>query len=448
MSPVSIPATGRFPRGFNAFFSNKLLVQVDGRTIYTPLFSGVYWDVQNIPLEDIDRIEVIGGPGATQWGANAVDGIINIITKNSAGTQGTYVSQVVGTQDRSLTDVRYGGKLGENAYYRAYGEFTDRAATPIIGHGSSGDNNWYDGKAGFRSDWIVSPTRKITLQGDVYDADINLDLSLPSFTDPSGASSLHDQIHSHGMNLLGRWEERHSDALQSTFQTYFDYQSPSYSSLQQDICTYDFDYQTAWKADGRNDVMWGGGARYVSANLVGSNSIFADKPAVTQSILNGFLQDQYAVLPKSVYLTVGSKLEHNSFTGFEIEPSVRVAWYPDNTQTVWGAVSRAVRTPSVQERSLTGNIESVAPGVIAQEQFNRNFNSEELIAYEIGHRIKPVRAVSFDSTAFINDYSKLATFEPLPLVDAGGGNYYSPYQIHNLGSGHAYGFEESSRPGT
>ena len=232
-------------------------MQVDGRTIYTPLFSGVYWDIQNMPLEDIDRIEVIRGPGATQWGANAVDGIINIITKNSAGTQGHLCEP--GSRHAGPFPDRcpLRREIGRNAYYRTYGEFTDRAQTPTIGHGPSGDNNWYNGKAGFRSDWNVSSTRKITLQGDVYDADINLDLSIPSLTDPSGVSSLHDQIHSHGMNLLGRWEEKHSDALQSTFQTYFDYQSPSYSSLQQDIYTYDVDYQTAWKADDRNDIMWG-----------------------------------------------------------------------------------------------------------------------------------------------------------------------------------------------
>ena len=249
---------------------------------------------------------------------------------------------MAGNQDRSLTDVRYGGKLGDNAYYRTYGEFTDRAPTPTIDHGPSGHNAWYDGRVGFRSDWDVSSTRKITLQGDAYDADINLDLSIPSLTDPSGVSNFLDQIHSHGMNLLGRWEEKHSDTLQSTFQSYFDYQSPSYSSLQQDIYTYDVDYQTVWKADDRNDIMWGGGARYVSASLEGSNTIFANKPDVTQNILNAFLQDQYALIQKEVYLTFGSRFEHNSFSGFEVEPSA-IAWYPDNSQTVWAAVSRAVR---------------------------------------------------------------------------------------------------------
>ncbi len=425
-------------RGGNAFFSNKLLVQVDGRSIYTPLFSGVYWDVQNLPLEDIDRIEIIRGPGATQWGANAVNGIINIITKSAEATQGGYASQTVGTFDHSLTDVRYGGKIGDNAYYRAYGQFTARGSTDTVS-GPSGHNDWNQGKAGFRSDWKVSENRKITLQGDVYNADINLDLGIPSLTDTSGIESFHDKIHSKGMNLLGRWEEKHSETLQSTFQTYFDFQSPDYSSLKQDISTLDFDYHTAWKTDERNDVMWGGGVRYTRADLTGSNTIFANDPNVTQSIFSAFLQDQYALFPKELYLTLGSKFEHNSFSGFNIQPSARIAWYPDNKQTVWAAVSRAVRTPSITEHSdMALNVLALAPDMV-QLRSSRDFDSEELIAYEIGYRVKPTDKVTLDSTAFINDYDKLATLEP-----GAPDGIYLPYYYSNLGKGKAYGFETSA----
>lgn len=424
-------------RGFNAFFSNKLLVQVDGRTIYTPLFSGVYWDIQNMPLEDVDRIEIIRGPGATQWGANAVNGIINIITKHSSATQGLYASTVVGTEDHSLTDVRYGGKLKDDVYYRAYAKFDQRDETKTV-TGTSGNNEWYNAKAGFRSDWNVSNNRKITLQGDVYNAVIDLDLGTPSLTDPSGILSFHDEIHSQGMNLLGRWEETHSDAMRSTFQTYFDYQSPDYSSLKQEISTFDFDYQTAWKANDRNDVMWGGGARYIAANLKGSDTIFANDGHVTQSIFNAFLQDQYALVPKEVYFTLGSKFEHNSFSGFEIEPSARIAWYPDNKQTVWAAVSRAVRTPSITEHSdMALNVLALPPDMI-QQRSNKAFDSEELIAYELGYRIKPTSSVSFDNTVFMNDYDKLATFEP-----GAPDGIFLPYYFNNLGKAHSYGFETS-----
>lgn len=425
-------------RGFNAFFANKLLVLVDGRTIYTPLFSGVYWDIQNIPLEDIDRIEVIRGPGASLWGANAVNGIINIITKNSAATQGLHASTIVGTEDRSITDVRYGGKLNENAYYRAYAKYDNRDDTKTV-TGISGNNEWYNAKAGFRSDWNVSDDRKITLQGDVYNAVIDLDLGIPSLTDPSGINAFHDEIHSQGMNLLGRWEEKHSEEMQSTFQAYVDYQSPDYSSLKQAITQLDFDYQTAWKANERNDVMWGGGARYIAADLKGSNTIFANDENVTQTIFSAFLQDQYALVPKEVYFTLGSKLEHNSFSGVEIEPSARIAWYPDNTQTVWAAVSRAVRTPSITDHSrMALNVLALPPDMV-QQRSNAAFDSEELIAYEIGYRVKPVSNVTVDNTAFIHDYDKLSTLEP-----GAPDGIYLPYYFQNLGKGKSYGFETST----
>ncbi len=425
-------------RGGNAFFSNKLLVQVDGRTIYTPLFSGVYWDVQNLPLEDIDRIEIIRGPGAAQWGANAVNGIINIITKRSDATQGGYAAQTVGSFDHSLTDVRYGGKVSETAYYRAYGQFTARGATDTVA-GPSGHNDWTQGKAGFRSDVKISEARTMTLQGDVYDADIDLDLGIPSLTDPNGIESFHDQIHSKGLNLLGRWEEKHSPTLQSTFQAYFDFQSPDYSSLKQDIATLDFDYQTAWKANERNDVMWGAGARYVSAELTGSNTIFANDASVRQSIFSAFLQDQVALVPKELYLTLGSKFEHNRFSRFNMQPSARLAWYPDNRQTLWAAVSRAVRTPSITEHSdMALNVLALPPDMV-QLRSSRDFDSEELVAYEIGYRVKPTDAITLDSTAFLNDYDKLATLEP-----GAPDGVYLPYYYSNLGQGKAYGFETSA----
>lgn len=425
-------------RGFNAFFANKLLVLVDGRTIYTPLFSGVYWDIQNLPLEDIDRVEVIRGPGASLWGANAVNGIINIITKSAADTQGIYASTAVGNEDKLITDLRYGGKLNNDMYYRAYAKYDNRDSTRTL-TGADGNNEWYNGKTGFRSDWTVTDTRKITLQGDAYTANIDLDLSIPSLTDPSGLDFMHDRIHSRGFNVLGRWEEKHNPDLQSTFQSYVDYQSPSYSSLQQNIYTFDIDYQTAWNTSDRNDIIWGGGARYIDANLEGSNTIFAHKPDVSQSILSAFVQDQYALMPKEMYITLGSKFERNSFSGFEVEPSARIAWYPDNEQTLWAAVSHAVRTPSITDHSQMALNALAFPPFMVQQRSSADFKSEELIAYEVGYRIKPMQNLSIDNTAFINDYDKLSTLEPGALD-----GIYLPYYFSNLGEGKAYGFETST----
>lgn len=429
-------------RGFNGLFANKLLVVVDGRTVYTPLFSGVYWDIQNIPLEDVERIEVIRGPGASLWGANAVNGIINIITKNSADTQGTYVSALAGNFDRLNTDVRYGSKIDDNTFYRVYAKYENRDETTTTS-GGDGNNQWYNMKAGFRSDWNLSSSRKITVQGDAYNANIDLDLYLPTF---SGTSLRHDDIRSRGMNFLTKWEEKHNQYMQSTFQGYFDFQSPNYASLDQRIYTFDLDYQTSWKMDQRNDVMWGAGIRHIESDLSGSSDLTITRDINRQSIFSAFLQDQYALIPKDLYLTFGSKFEHNKFSGFEIQPSTRLAWYPDNKQTVWSAISRAVRTPSIIERSATINaLYDVTNDVIAQQQYNRNYTSEDLIAYEIGYRVKPIQKLSLDTTAFINDYNNLATFEPQAAVDSGNGiDFYVPNQINNFGKGKAYGFETSA----
>jgi iron complex outermembrane recepter protein len=428
-------------RGFNGSeYANKLLVLVDGRSVYTPLFSGVYWDIQNLVLEDIDRIEVIRGPGASLWGANAVNGVINIITKNAAETQGTYASTIVGTQDRLIGEARQGVKLGDDAYMRVYAKYENRDQTKTI-DGANGNNKWDNSKTGFRSDWKASDTRKITLQGDAYDADINLNLSIPSFFSTTGSEFRQDKIDTQGFNVIGRWEEKHTEELNSTFQTYIDYKGHDYTSLQQDIYTYDFDHQTAWQTSERNDIVFGSGLRYINSNLTGNPpELNVVRDIDSETILNAFIQDQYALIPKELYLTLGSKFEHNSFSGFEVEPNARIAWSPDNKQTLWAAISQAVRTPSIAERSISGHTAAIAPGIIAQQQFNRNFASEDLTAYELGYRIKPTSQVTIDSTAFLNDYKNLRTFEPLtPEITPDG--VYLPFQLNNLGKGKAYGFE-------
>ncbi len=431
-------------RGFNGQFANKLLVQIDGRSVYTPLFAGVYWDEQNMPLEDIDRIEIIRGPGATQWGANAVNGIINIITKSSAATQGLYASTLVGNQDHNVTDVRYGGKIGEHAYYRTYAEFSDRASTPLVTDGSSGHNAWQMGKVGFRSDINVSDTRKITVQGDAYSNSSDLYLSIPSFTSSSGLDSFSDEFNARGMNILGKWDEKHNDEFQSTFQSYIDYKHLDYFSLTQNLYTFDFDYQTAWKASDRHSVMWGADTRFISVDMTGSSQIAIARDINSETILSAFLQDTYAVIPQEMYFTLGSKFEHNSFSGFALEPSARLSYYPDDKQTIWAAVSHAVRTPSIAEESWQFNIQPLGAGLIAQQQYNKDLKSEDLVAYEVGYRVKPIQKLTLDSTAFINNYSRLTTYEPLDAVDAGGGNFYLPFEISTLGSGRAYGFETSA----
>lgn len=428
-------------RGFNGSFSNKLLVLVDGRTIYTPSFSGVYWNVQNMPLDDIERIEVIRGPGASLWGANAVNGIINIITKSARDTQGVAATTLVGNEDRNVTDARYGGKIGEDAYYRVYGHYERRDSTEMP-QGVDSHNDWHNKKSGFRADWKGDDTQNYTVQGDIYDAKIGLDSYVPSFTDPSGYDFMSENIHAQGFNVLGRWESKQSANMNSKVQAYTDYQSHKYSSLQQEIYTFDLDYQTALKTSDRNDLIWGAGARIINSDFGDSFDISLSKDTSTSHIISAFLQDQYALSPNELYFTVGSKLEHNNFTGVEVEPSARLAWYPADNQTVWGAVSRSVRMPSILEKGTTLNFETIAPGVIAQQQAGNKTLSEENMSYELGYRIKPRNDVTIDSTVFLNDYDQLRTFEPLlPQLAAGG--TFLPFELNKIGKGKTHGFESS-----
>lgn len=427
-------------RGFNDVFANKLLVLIDGRTIYTPFFSGVYWDVQDIILEDIERIEVIRGPGAALWGANAVNGVINIITKRAEKTQGTYASQLIGTQDHLISEGRYGGSVDDNLFYRAYAKYAEREATETLTN-ENGGNNWDSGKAGFRTDWDVSSTRKITVQGDVYNADIHLNNFPPSSTPPY-FNFTEDQIDSRGANLLTRWVETHGDGMESTFQLYYDFQSPDYSTFQQNIHTFDLDYQTSWALNDRHQLVWGAGYRLISDQFDGTSTLFVVPDSRDTRTYSAFLQDTITLVPKTLDLTLGSKFEHNDYTGFEAQPNARLAWYPDNNQTVWASVSRAVRTPSRAEDDIRLNVlYDPANALFVQQYGVREMESEELAAYEIGYRIRPVSTVTLDASAFYNDYDKLRTFEfGTPFADTAG-NIILPAEVRSLGEGNTQGFE-------
>ncbi len=428
-------------RGFNGVFSNKLLVLVDGRTIYTPSFSGVYWNVQDMPLDDIERIEVIRGPGGSLWGANAVNGIINIITKSARDTQGVVVTTLFGNEDRNVSNVRQGGKFSDEAYYRVYGHYENRDSTKSM-QGTDSGNDWDNAKTGFRADWEADDTQNFTLQGDAYNANIGLDSFNPTFTDPLGYTFRSEDIVAQGFNLLGRWEKDHGADMDSKVQAYTDYQSHQYAALKQKIYTFDLDYQTAWKTSERNDLIWGGGARLIDSNFIDSFDITLANDDLTSHILSAFIQNQYALSPDELYFTVGSKLEHNNFTGIEVEPSARLAWYPSDNQTVWGSVSRAVRMPSILEKSTTLNVGAIPPDVILQQQALQYTKSETSFAYELGYRVKPLNDVTIDSTVFLNTYDSLRTFEPAnPQLVAGG--MIMPYELNKIGKGSTHGFESS-----
>ncbi len=333
-------------RGFNADLGNKLLVLVDGRTVYTPLFSGVFWDVQDYLLEDIDRIEVISGPGGTLWGANAVNGVINITSKSAKDTQGLYVEGGGGTELRDFAAVRYGGTLGSNVFFRVYGKYSDRG-NEVFSNGNPANDSWSQGRGGFRLDADGSPGNLFTLQGDFYDGNEN--------EEAGGSAGVA------GGNILGRWSHTLSDDSDLSLQLYYDRTHladpepgvglESAGTLTDDLDTYDLDFQHHFHLGQRNNIVWGLGYRFTH-DVDNNAPAFQFLPSVLdQSLYSGFVQDEI-MLHEKLFLTLGTKVEHNDYTGFEVEPSGRLQWNVTTKQLLWGAVSRAVRTPSRIDRDL------------------------------------------------------------------------------------------------
>jgi iron complex outermembrane recepter protein len=400
-------------RGFNGgTVANKLLVMIDGRSVYTPLFSGVFWDVQDTMLEDVDRIEVISGPGATLWGANAVNGVINIVTKSAAdpSAQGLLVSGGGGTEERAFGGIRYGGKLSENASYRVYGKYFNRDRTARAGGGENFDD-WHMGQGGFRTDWNITPQNLVTVQGDLYSGEIGQ--QAPADTTVSGA------------NVLGRYAHTFSDEHDLALQVYYDRtQRHIPDAFSESLRTYDLDFQYRVPLGQRHSFLWGLGYRGYDDH-VGNTASLAFLPSdVHHDLYSAFLQDEIS-LTEEVTLTLGSKFEHNDFTRWELQPSTRLAWKFTERQTVWAAISRAVRSPSRIDRDFF--VPGSPPFILGG---GPGFKSEELLAYEIGYRARPLERLTTSVAAFYNDYDHIRSVQP-----------GAPVMIANDLEGETYGVE-------
>ncbi|HYE08089.1 MAG TPA: TonB-dependent receptor [Planctomycetota bacterium] len=407
-------------RGFNSSTSNKLLVMVDGRTIYTPLFAGVFWDQQGVFLPDVDRIEVISGPGATLWGANAVNGVINVISKDAADTQGLLVEGAAGNELEALGGARYGGKIGEDVAYRVYGRYR-QFDDSVLPDGSGADDDWRFGQGGTRIDWRPAPATDLTLQGDAYGGDIE-------------QRDTNDDVTIAGGDALARWTQRLADDSDLQLQAYYDRTHRRIPNLfVQDLDTYDLDFQHRFPIGDRNAVIWGLGYRLMDDNI-GNSAALAFVPANTQrDLISAFAQDEIAVVPELVDLTIGSKFERNDYTGWEVQPSVRLAWRPHDEHTVWGGVSRAVRTPSRIDTEFY--LPGAAPFVIAG---GPDFESEVLWAYEVGYRLQPMEWLSLSLTVFYHDYDDIRSLEPAAPPAA------TPQIIGNGLTARSYGAELSA----
>ncbi|WFP49371.1 TonB-dependent receptor [Methylomonas sp. EFPC3] len=418
-------------RGFNGAFANKLLVMVDGRTVYDPFNSGVYWNEQDYPLEDIDRIEVIRGPGATMWGSNAVNGVINIVTRTAQESQGTLVSAGASHEEPGFGTLRYGGQLNPDLHYRVYGKYNHRDDFHFS-DGSKASDNLDLGRAGFRSDWTPNAQETLTLQGDYFNGTMQQTLT-------GADAAMPDRMQKQGGNLLLRWQRTLANGNRVQIRSYFDHATRQQMRLDHRRDTFDFDVQHSfhWRS---HATTWGAGYRFNSDQLTQKLALLTfDQARRDLHLFNLFAQDEWRPFGDAWRLIYGGKLEHNDFTGFELQPTARLLWSPDQQHSVWAAVSRAVRVPSRVEHDLN-LLYNFAPGVTTNIRGGDSFKSETALSYELGYRFFPNRSFNLDTTLFYCDYARLSTTEPqTPIIGVGG--VLIPYQIANMAQGETYGWE-------
>jgi iron complex outermembrane receptor protein len=402
-------------RGFNGEYSNKLLVLVDGRTVYTPIFAGVFWDSQNVPLDTIERIEVIRGPGAAVWGSNAVNGVINIITLNAADTQGGYLSAGIGNISTGSETVRYGGKIRGLGAYRVYAEGFHYDSLPALG-GLEGEDDWRLVHGGFRLDSVLSAKDSLTTEGETYQGDAGEIASTPiSLTPPETETvALHD-LYS-GWNLLSRWSHTISPRSQTSLQIYFDRTDRGDTTYSLGVNTFDIDFQHHLAVGMRQDVVWGVGYRVSSDETSPTPRIVFTPNDRNLQLFSSFVQDEITVRPDRLHMSLGARVEHNNYTGFGFQPSARMVWTPDGKNMVWGTISSANRTPSRSDTDIRVNYAALpGPGnmpVLVSLFGDPNFKNEKLTAFEVGYRNAWTSTLSIDSTIFYNRYRDLVSVEP------------------------------------
>ncbi len=395
-------------RGFNSTLSDKLEVLMDGRSLYTPFFSGVFWEEKSTFMQDIDRIEVIRGPGAALWGANAVNGVINIVTKSAKDTQGTVVEGGGGGEINGFAGVRHGGQLGDDGNYRAYVQ-TFKYGENRTRSGMGAEDGWDQTQVGFRTDWRSGEQDSFTVQGDAYD----------------GIIDRADDTLMSGHNLITRWTRILSDTSSFTLQFFYDHYKREVPSPiagyteERDTFDLDFSHRFAWMPG--HEIVWGGGYRSSRDDI---ESTFFVPDSRRLETVNLFVQDQIDVSDK-LRITIGSKFEDNDFTGFEVQPSLRFAYLLDPQRTVWGAVSRAVRTPNRLDNDIF-----FPPFVVGSAEFE----SETVIAYELGYRTQLRDNLSLDTAVYYNQYDKLRGINNAAAVP----------EVSNEGEGHGHGLEVSA----
>jgi iron complex outermembrane receptor protein len=396
-------------RGFGGNLSRNVLVLIDGRTVYSTLFAGTYWEVQNVVMEDVDRIEVIRGPGGTIWGPNAVNGVINIITKSSRDTHGAMVNAGGGNVEQGFLNARYGGGNSRGLDYRIYELGFDRG--PEYHPDGINFDRWRAIQAGFRTDWAKDARDNFTFQGDIYDEGAGTAQTVANYTVPYSQNLYATEPRSGG-NILGRWQRVYKEGEDFQLQIFYDRTNrydPNFTDLRN---TYDIDFLDRFRLPGRQQISWGFGARWsLGYNPIVVPSLTFLPEHRTDRLLTAFLQDEIALIDKRLTFTFGTKFLETNFTGWQLQPTARLLWTPTNKQSFWVAFTHAVRTPSDVEDNFT-ELEYTGQTVDGLPLFGRfnpnpNFRSEELNGYEAGYRLLLRKSLYFDIAAFYNHYGDL-----------------------------------------
>ncbi len=427
-------------RGFTSRLSRSQLALMDGRSLYTPLFAGTYWEVQDTVLEDIERIEVVRGPGGTLWGANAVNGIVNIITKEAKDTQGLLLSAGGGNEERAFVKARYGGKAGESGHYRVYAKYFKREAQ----FHPDGDNfdDWHLAQGGFRTDWKLGGDDRLTVQGDLYSGRTGERTTL-SYYDLPYQRIVQSDGRLSGGNVTARWDHPTKGSA-FTILAYYDRTrrvEPNFHETR-DTLALDLQYRTS--LGNRNTLVGGLGYRASDGRTEAIETVAFVPADRTDHIFSAFVLDEIGLVKDRLRLSLGTKLERNQYTGFELQPSGRLLWAPRPRQALWAAVTRAVRTPSRLERDLflTAALSPVNP-LFARIEGNQNFISEKTLAYEAGYRVQPADRLSLEVALFHDRYSDLLSLEMgRPIAEDG--RQVLPVVLANMLRGRESGGELSA----
>lgn len=438
-------------RGFNNRFANKLLVLIDGQSIYTSMFSGVFWEIQDLLLEDIERIEVIRGPGATVWGANAVNGVINIITKKSPKTQGNVLYAQIGTEERDQYYFQHGGKITKNLSYRFYTKYFERDGF-IDSLDQKTSDHWWMQREGIRLDWEASPQSVFSLQGNHFSGKVYQTYRVVDKFVPPYVSIFDYKTGNSGYNLNSKWDYFFTPSTGMNFSIFYDWYNRKDAVIEGIMGTLDFDFTLNFPLGAWQEITWGWGYRYMWDDVKGSVTLFMIPAKDNRSLYSTFIQDEISMFYNRLRVIFGSKFEHNPHTGFEYQPNIRFSWLPHARHSFWMAVSKAVRTPSRGENNIFGLLKAeeikTMDGMYALVTLGGKGDliSETQIAHEIGYRIYPAESIILDVTGYYNKYHHLRSLEPemTKYITTTNPSYYEqPFVFANKMKGTTYGYEMS-----